>query len=245
MAKKEFLDNLFNAHTKDLNDVYPGQGDVIVCPICLRISPRIEIEEKVLTDGHVWPKYFRKISKKAKNMHVLLCSECNHKAGSRGDKHMQLEEQIRAGEAIGRWYGSRRVQLFKMPGEKPIDLNVKISGEMSNLTISGRIDKNKQWVDNSPEDQARFQEIVERGKEVSILIHPYTDVDSEKVPVGWITSAYLMAFYALGYRYILHPSLNPVREYITSSINPDITEQPVLPQQENFILKTSCIIDVC
>jgi hypothetical protein len=35
--------------------------------------------------------------------------------------------------------------------------------------------------------------------------------------VGWITSAYLLAFYSLGYRYILHPGLDFVREYIIKS----------------------------
>ncbi len=236
MAKEEFLNSLFDAHTKDLNDVYPNQGDVFVCPICLLIFPRVVIKEKILTDGHIWPQFFRKKSVKAKNMRVLLCSDCNHKAGSRSDKQMQLNEQIRDGEESGEWFGSRRVQLIRKPGERPVDLNVKISGDMKNFRITGRINRNKQWIDGSPEDQMRFHEIIERSERVSILIHPHKNLDSDKVPAGWITSAYLMAFYALGYRYILDSSLNIVREYINASVKRSDSEKMRLPGEENFTI---------
>lgn len=237
MAKEEFLNSLFDAYTKDLNDVYPNQGDVVVCPICLLVFPRDVIKEKILTDGHVWPQYFRKKSLKAKNMRVLLCDDCNHKAGSRSDKQMQLNEQVRDGEESGEWFGSRRVQLIRKPGERPVDLNVKISGDKKNFRITGRINKNKQWIDGSPEDQMRFHEIIEKGEHVSVLIHPPKNLDLDIVPAGWITSAYLMAFYALGYRYILDSSLNIVREYINASIRGSDSEKKHLPRDENFTIR--------
>ena len=237
MAKKEFLNSLFDSHTKDLNDVYPGQGDVFVCPICTRIFPREAINEKVLTDGHVWPKYFRGKSQKAKDMRVLLCNDCNHTAGSRGDKHMQVDEQIKDGESKGEWYGSRHVQLFKKPGSGVVNLNVKITGDTKNITVSGRIDKNKRWIDGSPEDQTKFQEIIDKGEPVSILIHPLKGIDHQKVPQGWITSAYLMAFYSLGYRYIINSSLNPVREYISAVPDSNSLEKIIYPRDENFTIR--------
>jgi hypothetical protein len=203
----------------------------------LLIFPRTVIKERILTDGHVWPQYFRKKSVAAKNMRVLLCCDCNHKAGSRSDKQMQLSEQIREGEANGEWFGNRQVQLIRKPGEKPINLNVKISGDMKNFRITGRINKNKQWIDGSPNDQMRFHEIIEKGERVSILIHPHKNLDSEKVPAGWITSAYLMAFYTLGYRYILDSSLSAVRDYINAYIKGGDSEKIPLPKEENFAIR--------
>lgn len=237
MTKDELLNNLFDSHTQDLNDVYSGQGDVFVCPVCMRIFPREAINEKALTDGHVWPKYFRSKSQKARNMRVLLCSHCNHTAGSHGDKHMQIDEQIKDGEAKGEWYGSRKVQLFNQPGNRVVNLNVNIIGDAKKFTVSGRVDKNKRWIDGSPHDQAGFQEIINKSESVSILIHPPKGLDHQKVPQGWITSAYLMAFYSLGYRYIIDSSLNPVRDYIRKTLDENNSEKVNYPQDENFTIR--------
>ena len=43
--------------------------------------------------------------------------------------------------------------------------------------------------------------------------------------VGWITSAYLYAFFCLGYRYIFHKSIFPVREYILRSFEKQFDEK--------------------
>ena len=239
MTTEQFLNQLFDAHTKDLNEFHPGMGEVVVCPICLNIIPREAISKKQLTDGHVWPKGIRKVSKLANSMHVLLCNECNHTAGSRGDKQMQVFELFKKGEETGDLYGRRKVQIIKNPGEKPIDMNVQVTRHLddNSVTITGRIDKDLNWLEGSPEDQARFREVYEKHEQVTVIVNPYPELKSKFVPAGWITSVYLMAFYYLGYRYILHSSLDPVRDYILKSFEPDAEKNMVLPNDVDFSIR--------
>jgi hypothetical protein len=239
MTKETFLNQLFDAHTKDLNDFQPGMGDVVLCPICLSIIPREAISKKLLTDGHVWPKSVRKISKLASSMHALLCSECNHTAGSRGDKQMKVSGLVKKGDETGDLYGKREVQIIKNPGETPIKLigTVTRHPDDNSITITGRIDKNLNWLDGSPEDQVRFREVYEKGEPVTIIINSYRELKTQFVHAGWITASYLMAFYRLGYRYILHQSLNPVRDYILQSFDPVAAKNLTHPDEVNFTVR--------
>jgi hypothetical protein len=238
MATEEFLNQLFDAHTKNLNEFHPGMGEVVVCPICLSIIPREAISQKYLTDGHVWPKGIRNESKVASSMHLLLCNKCNHTAGSRGDKQMQVFELVKKGEETGD-LGRRRVQIIKNPGEKPIDMNVAIIRNLddNSFTITGRVDKDMNWLDGSPEDQARFREVYKKQEQVTVIVHPYPEFKSKFVPAGWMTSAYLMAFYHLGYRYVLDSTLAPVRDYILKSFEPDAEKNLVLPDDDDFSIR--------
>jgi hypothetical protein len=239
MATEQFLNQLFDAHTKDLNEFRPGMGDVIVCPICLSIVPREAISQKSLTDGHVWPTGLRKTSKVANSMHVLLCNTCNHTAGSRGDKQMQVFEDVKKGDETGDLHGIRKVQIIKNPGEKPIEMNVKVSCDLNDnsITVTGRIDENFNWLEGSPEDQARFRDVYEKHEKVTVIVNPYRELKPQFVSAGWITSAYLMAFYHLGYTYTLHPSLDPVREYILKSFDLNEEKNLILPTDDNFSLR--------
>jgi len=239
MTKEQHLNQLFEAHTKDLNDFRPGMGEVVVCPICLSIIPREAISQKLLTDGHVWPTVVRNTSKLARSMHVLLCSKCNHTAGSWGDKQMQVSELVKNGDETGDLYGTREIQIIKNPGEKPIKMIVNVSSnhDDKSFTISGRIDKDLNWIDGSPEDQARFREVYEKSERVTIIINPYRELKSQFVRAGWIMAAYLMAFYHLGYRYILHQSLDPVRDYILQSFDPITAKDLIHPDEVNFTVR--------
>jgi hypothetical protein len=239
MATEQFLNQLFDVHTKDLNEFHPGIGEAVFCPICLNIFPREAITQKFLTDGHVWPTVVRKTSKLARSMHVLLCSKCNHTAGSWGDKQMQVSELVKQGDETGDLYGTREVQIIKNLGEKPIKMMVNVSRHLDDksFTIQGRIDKDLNWVDGSPEDQARFREVYEKGERVTIIINPYRELKSQFIRAGWIMSAYLMAFYHLGYRYILHQSLDPVRDYLLQSFDPITAKDLIHPDDINFTVQ--------
>jgi hypothetical protein len=248
MAKETYLNRLFDAHTKDLNDLHPGMGDVIVCPICLRIIPREAISQKLLTDGHVWPKDMRKKSKIANDQTVLLCKDCNNSPGGQGDAQMQLFERIKENSEVGELYGIRTVDIVERPEDQPIQMRVRVNKDDHDfITVSGKLDQNKKWLGSSPEDQIQFEKLVKKSTETQqqlrITIHPPHEYKSNLVRAGWVTDAYLMAFYTFGYRYILNKDLDFIRAYITSSFNPDYESTLALPAREDFHIYTGDNID--
>jgi hypothetical protein len=239
MSNEAFLETLFQMHLADLKDTFVGIGDLFVCPICLAEFTSKDIHNKKLTDGHVWPEYIREKSRStlATQQRVLLCAECNNKAGSHGDKQMQLREAIKDAEKEGQIYGERRVQVILTPGKEPINLRAT-SRIQKGDTIKGQItfavDKRTGlWARNNPKEQERFLSI-EQGKTFSVLIHSHHEIKANLPKAGWLTSAYLLAFYTFGYRYILHESLDPVREYILSSFKDIPDEELKLPQSKDI-----------
>jgi hypothetical protein len=250
MASKKLLrEKLFYFHLADLKSVVPGIGDVFICPICLKRFFVEDIYNRNLTDGHVWPEDIRKksVSKIANLQRVLLCQYCNTTAGSRGDKQMQLREKIKEGEETGELHGERRVQIIQSPGEKPIELRARVVAPPD--TPEGRIKgqltfeadrKSGRWPRNDPKEQERFLILVKRGGKCSrILVFPSREFKPTLAPVGWITASYLLAFYTLGYRYILHESLNPVREYIRSSFEDRAKERLEFSGSDTLSIRTS------
>lgn len=220
------LETLFNNHLADLRDVVPSIRDTFICPICRKPYSFEDIKKKKLSRGDVWTGYVReKIGSEFIGNHiVLLCKDCNSRAGRYGDAQMQLFEKIKDGNNIGNLYGMRPIKL-KKEDEEPIliNANVSIESNTKNITISGKLDKDTKWLNNAPEMQKRFMGLAGKKDPISIFVDSKLlgelKPKPELAPVGWITSAYLFAFYTFGYRYILHPCLNPVREYISSSFD--------------------------
>jgi hypothetical protein len=235
MANRQLRENLFRSHQADLKDIVPTVQDLFVCPICLGKFSHDDLEEKRLTDGHVWPEGIRSKSGSTRTaeQRVLLCQHCNSMAGTRGDKQMQLREKIKEGEKTGHLYDERRVQLLLSPDEGPIRLRSRITTSADKLhsRLEFELDaKRMQWARNNPNEQQRFLEWADSGETCSVLIRPHHEHRHDLAKVGWITSAYLLAFYTFGYRYILHGNLNPVREYILSSFEDTVPERLALPK---------------
>lgn len=244
MSEKEFLKTLFDSHLVDLNDVRQQAVNEFICPICSAEYAEEDVGNGNLTNGHVWPDYIREKSKSktASRQHVLLCKKCNSTAGSRGDKHMQLREQIKDADKAGQLYDERRIQIITTPGTSPIKLRARVNYRKSDV-IDGRVtfqlDKRTgKWLRNDPEEQERFLALTQNDK-FGLLIEPQHELKSELAPVGWITSAYLYAFYTFGYRYILHPSLDIVRDYILKSFGDKTSPDLKTPNSDNFGL-TEC-----
>jgi hypothetical protein len=236
---KLFLHHLFDIHTADLHAISPKYKGLFVCPICLNPFTRKDIENKRLSDGHVWQEDLRQLGNAAISQHhVLLCTKCNNIAGSRGDKQTGLMEMYRNGEESGNLYGVRTVYLTPIEGENPLKIQVEIKRDQSGMEfeVTGRLKKDRRFVGSSPQDQKRFVEIATQGMRVANLeIHPPGGLNGPLVKAGWFTAAYLFAFYCLGYRYILRKALDPVREYILRSFEVDDDSlQP--PEEDNCCL---------
>src|SRR5215213_4901167 len=96
---------LFDKHLADLRQVFPDADEIFVCPICLKIISREAIlkNRELVSLGHVWPDYMRDGSRGgAFSQSVLLCKDCNSKAGGLGDHAMQEHMKALAGERTAR-----------------------------------------------------------------------------------------------------------------------------------------------
>lgn len=222
MSNKLLLQTLFSAHKKDLldviSDIDPDQvsniKDHILCPICLGAYGEHEIEEKQLTDGHIWPKNIRQRSKKAQTMRILLCASCNHNSGSRGDAQMQILQELQNEENLGH-HRERKIQIAFGPGTEPVLLNMSVTRtnkDKSPINANMHLNPSR----NNPEEMNRFNHLTQDRK-FSLIIPWHNQVKPKIARVGWLTAAYLMAFYTFGYRYILHLWLEPVRKCILDS----------------------------
>ena len=236
MAHTAFLEQLFRAHLADLRSVDSEYSDAFVCPICFRSFPIAAIYNEELTDGHAWPDYIREKSSSAlaKSQRVLLCKRCNSKAGSRGDKQMQLLERIKDGEKEGQLYDERYIEIIRTPGQKPMYLRAKIiqTGELTSRISFERDKDHKQWKRNDPKMREELLFLIAQGERFSMIVPPPKGFDSNLARVGWLTSAYLLAFYTFGYRYIFHKSLDAIREYILASFDEEAMKKLPFPNSD-------------
>ena len=141
-------------------------------------------------------------------------------AGTRGDKQMQLREKLKEGWKKGQMYGERLVQVLPAGGPKPINLRATAHGMPGapQVDLVFPVDAKKaRWERTSPDDQQRFAKACQEGGRFGVIVHPYHESLPGLARVGWVTSAYLQAFFTFGYRYILHECLDPVRQLILSS----------------------------
>jgi hypothetical protein len=206
--------NLFTQHLEDLKCVCPNAGDVFVCPICFKVIDRNNAGSETSL-GHIWPSFIRASSEKdtAKHQQVLLCTKCNNTAGRRGDNEMQKREQERQGQL------PHRMSINPKDGTAPFDIFVFIdkieTHEDEDSEITFRFQMPKGEFLNS-EKMRRFRMYQENQEKLDVIVAGF-NTNWYLAQAGWLTSAYLFAFYVFGYKYIFHTALDPVRNYILQS----------------------------
>lgn len=174
-----------------------------VCPLCLRGFGVAALETNALTLEHAPPE---SIGGRAV---CLTCSDCNHWSGSEIDHHMLNAERAIAfnrGEDVS-VRGSITLSGVKQKGQMSFR-----SGQMiwQGVPRANRPGVTEDFV------QA-MTELVALGRDgMGTRIDAELDLgfDERRVNLGWARAAYLIAFAALGYRYILQPSLDSLRAQI-------------------------------
>jgi hypothetical protein len=220
---------LFEQHSEDLRYVCPEAEDAFVCPICFTVflaeNLDDDLKQQRLGYGHIWPKRVKKTIRWAKPKKVLLCKNCNSKAGDQGDAMVNLFEQIKEGEKTGKLPGERLIQIITTSGKKPIEIRAEVTekpedkGKRYNaqLILSSNI--------NNPEDLKRLDEFLKQGGDSDVIISPHPRANVPVGQVGILTSAYLLAFCTLGYKYIFQSCLDLVREYILNSFDKKVDDR--------------------
>jgi hypothetical protein len=149
---------------------------------------------------------------------------------------MQLIEDMSAGHQRGSFTNERRIQIVRGPSEKPIELRGEVVTDsidkdthVVEATMHFAVKRGSStWRRNNPESQKQFQELAEQGAMFSALVFPPAHVNARVAEAGWISAAYLLAYYALGYRYVLNIILEPVRRYLMTAIHGDDNSLPDL-----------------
>jgi hypothetical protein len=211
---------LFDNHSQDLRHVCPAADAVFLCPICFRIFDSTSIDREELSIGHVWPAYVRKGTAEAVHHQVLLCKKCNSDAGRAADASMQEFEKLHREVKSGSLSTPPRTQILAKDhlSKKPIRTGLFIEPKGEN-TISFSLDaaKTERHRRNNQAIAKRIIEYLSEGP-ITIIVEP-PSVNIALARIGWLTSAYLFAFYTFGYRYILQAKLDEVRTLIRESFS--------------------------
>lgn len=175
-----------------------------VCPLCVRGIPEEYIGE--LTREHVPPASL------GGQRLVLTCRECNNRAGGKEgvDTHARRgEDQL---DLVTRTLNGERRARFAVG---TTSMNVRIRTEKSHVEIVGMpgppgevdsvMDAFLRMAKKPPSERPPLSITFSHGR--------YTRGRQE---VSWLRAAYLAAFAAFGYRYILRELLQPVRKQIES-----------------------------
>ena len=186
-----------------VNLVDPRVGERYCCPLCLRLFK----DHIDLSIEHAPPVGAGGASV------AFTCRECNSRAGHELEHHLAT---------------NRRLARF-VEGKATLDIGLEVAGHTINGTATLEDDTFSivgAPTRTDPTAQAavvgELQRIVrERESEWGGTIHfRVGSYDAHRERVAWLKSAYMVAFAVFGYRYILRPVLEPVRDQIQ---NPDTT----------------------
>lgn len=220
--KNQTPSTLFEYHLMNLQSVCLQAGEVFVCPLCFTVFSREEVSDPNKVNlGHIWPKFLRNMGEDdtPKHQHVLLCKSCNSEAGYRGDHEMQEVEIARQGDKSERPTRKRQIWIRPKTGEPDVRLRAYYrSVDEKSATIRFQDHPNAFKYN---ERYLRYNEYARSQIPCDVIVYPH-DANWQLAQAGWLTSAYLFAFYTFGYRYIFHHSLDAVRDYILSSFDENV-----------------------
>jgi hypothetical protein len=181
----------------------PPTGDYYACPCCLRLFTRAAVTARVLTLEDVPPKAL------GGRPMLLTCAECNNSAGTNFDAHAATKA---AADAFVRGTASdRKVPMTAYINGSPMRGTAQSTD--SGISLVG-VPKQ-----NNPKAQASYEKALDsltQGSSsstgFSFTIH--TRFDEPRARLSLIRAAYLAAFAALGWSYILRPVLQPIRDQL-------------------------------
>jgi hypothetical protein len=207
----------------------PPATDLYPCPLCLRGFYTIEaIEAGELTREHVPPHSL------GGHWLVLTCRACNNDAGRFYDAEAEKQERMRSfltGHHQGLIRGTYTVNgvshrgemhLAPMLGDGPAAItfvgpDAKEGDPVVIASTNGGMGMYFQSVAkvNNPPEARRFEQVlgaaVDNQEQINVDLKPGFRFSVERARVSWVRSAYLVAFAALGWSYILQESLAQVR----------------------------------
>lgn len=182
-----------------LQRVFPNAVYCYVCPICRRGFTPPALEMDLLSIEHVPPKRLG-----GKPL-VLTCRRCNTSAGATLDSAMASVEDFHD-FAAGTMCKPTRARLTV----EEAALHIEVRAENNGISLTAPPKANRK------EDIEAMEKVYNRNssKRPSLQISLHRRVRYEDSLVGWLRAAYLTAFAALGYRYVLWDELDLIRNQL-------------------------------
>ncbi|MFE9381106.1 HNH endonuclease [Streptomyces sp. NPDC006855] len=189
------------------------QDDYYACPCCLIAYPFEAVEAKVLTTEHVPPDALG-----GRGM-LLTCKHCNNNAGRYFDVHAIKRANVH--NFLLRRETNRPVRaVFLADG---ISVRGEVQSYGTGWLMQGVPKQNDPAMLAAHEKALR--EASERGEAPTFTFTLTERFSPQHADLSWIRSAYLAAFAALGWRYILRAALDPIRAQLKSN---SPTELPLI-----------------
>lgn len=185
-----------------LADRLPTDDLYYACPCCLHAFPFEAVTARVLTLEHVPPKALD-----GKEM-LLSCKRCNSDAGkdfdSQAEKRAEFQNMMTGKGMKG------PIRAVFEAGE--VEINGEAQNTGSGWFLEGVVKQNHPERMDAHENALRAASESEGTAGFKFKIKQ--NFSSRRADLSWIRAAYLAAFSALGWSYILQPALSPIREMI-------------------------------
>lgn len=212
MSSKRKITSLLNEYVTKISSLpfitKDGEKSIVentyICPLCLQ-SFKVD-DLKTITDY----LSLEDIPQKAMGGHPLLltCKKCNNRCGHEIDHFLQTEIDHEDEVSIHSEKGVRGTLTTK-----GITINTMIRKKENGIMICNILSRQ-----NSPIELYKFNEEIEKLGENWRKSVRYQVEEKNRNPIradiAILKSAYLLAFYMLGYKYIFNSNLSPVREQI-------------------------------
>lgn len=194
---------------------FPGYPWGYACPICTGLFLPGEID--LLTPDHAPPGSL------GGTKVALTCGPCNHWAGSQLESHMQTYERLVDFHFAPEMRESLPIRLSGLSGRgETMNAVVTVEPGLSQRIVVVKASPSRHHNRRGYQDEwaAAFPTLQGRARERGTLLQFtfWKSYRPRRVRVGWLRSAYIVAFAAFGYRYSLSPFLDRVRDQMR---NPD------------------------
>jgi HNH endonuclease len=203
------------ARERGWEDAFPTGEDWYLCPLCLDVMLTVEeFETKELTIEHVPPKAL------GGGELVLTCRKCNNDTGSKFDA--EVHKQQRLWQFLSGQSERPETATFTVDGITT-RVEMHVTGQTGMLFIGVPEINNPADVELTDEHMRMLSET--RSKDFRFAVSPRVKYLPDRARVSWIRTAYLAAFAFFGWKYILQPTLQPIREQL---MNPSAVTLPSL-----------------
>lgn len=229
MSNRETRKSIFDRLSDELTRLVPEAAGRYCCPICLCLFAREEADQ-LLTLEHIIPDGL------GKRLPALTCKACNNDVGgAKLDPHLH---KTMAFESF--WKGSGK--------PVPIELNVgghRVAAKWERIAGENGVQNNFKIIRKAtaPSAEQGTQEAMQNMAEGDELNVAFRVASDKRANLALLKSGYLLAFTELGYSFILHKHLDPVRQQL---LNPseDLLPIDALVVGASDLTAVNCVMDI-
>jgi HNH endonuclease len=191
------------ARERGIEDAFPSDEDWYLCPACLDGFTVEEFDTEQLSVEHVPPKALG-----GKEL-VLTCKRCNNDAGRHFDTEARKQQRLR--QFLSGDSQQSETVTFTV-GDIATGVEMHVAGQAGMFLVGVPEINNPADLDRMDEHMRMLSET--RSTDFRFTFTPRLRYFPDRARVSWIRTAYLAAFALFGWKYILQPALQPIREQL-------------------------------